>query len=111
MPSVAIFNNKIIRDTDIYKYNIPTDGHFFCICREKLIFRRFLGDRRSKFDQKHEKSQHFDLQSAKNHRKIKIFQIATRNLCITLKPSPDIKTVILSRVFPSGGGRGGIPPQ
>ena len=61
-----------------------------------LIFRRFLADRRSKFDQKHEKSQNFDLQSAKNRQKIKIFQIATRNLCITLKPSPDIKTGILS---------------
>ena len=40
MPYVAIFNNKRIRDTDIYKYDIPTIGPFFCICGEKLIFRQ-----------------------------------------------------------------------
>ena len=52
MPYVAIFNNKRIRDTDIYKYDIPTIGPFFCICGEKLIFRQnlnFLSKKRGLF--------------------------------------------------------------
>ena len=36
----AIFENRLIRAKDIYKYNIPMSGPFTCICGEKFIFRQ-----------------------------------------------------------------------
>ena len=61
-----------------------------------LIFRPFLAGQRSKFDRKSEKSSNFDLQTAKNGRKIKIFKIAASLFSVTLKYSPDIKTSLPS---------------
>ena len=40
MPHAALFENRRIRATDIYKYDIPTDGPFTCKCGEILIFRQ-----------------------------------------------------------------------
>ena len=40
MPTMALFENRKIRDTDIYKYDIPVSGPFTCKCGEKLIFRQ-----------------------------------------------------------------------
>ena len=40
MPINAIFENRLIRGQDISKYNIPTDGPFWCHCGEKLIFHK-----------------------------------------------------------------------